>query len=179
MRVLPVGRITREREQSGGAHDRRADHRGRCTSYATIPASAERASYAVFAEEFASWYPSEYTWSQDVLETIGMEGREGGRCFECGPEGFWIDWGRVLAWNPPDRLLFSWQISPRREPAPDPKKASVVELRFHEEGPQSTRVEFEHRDFSRHGEDAEGYREALGSEQGWPYILGRYSAAFD
>lgn len=77
----------------------------------TVPASAERA-YAVFAEEFASWYPGEYTWSQDVLDTIGIEGREGGRCFERGPEGFWIDWGRVLAWEPPHRLVFSWQISP-------------------------------------------------------------------
>ena len=55
-----------------------------------VPASVERA-YAVFTEEFASWYSSEYTWSQDVLETIGIEGREGGHCFERGPYGFWVD----------------------------------------------------------------------------------------
>ena len=71
-----------------------------------VPASAERA-FAVFVEGFASWYPGEYTWSQDVLDVIGIEGREGGRCFERGPEGFWIDWGRVLVWNPPRRLVFS------------------------------------------------------------------------
>ena len=143
-----------------------------------VPTSVERA-YAVFAEEFASWYhPSEYTWSQDVLETIGIEGREGGRCFERGPYGFWVDWGRVLVWDPPHRLAFSWQISPGREPVPDPEKASEVELRIHEEGPQSTRVEFEHRGFSRHGEGAESYLMALGSEQGWPYILDRYAVTF-
>lgn len=139
----------------------------------TVPAPAERA-FTVFAEGFASWYPSEYTWSQDVLDTIAIESREGGRCFERGPEGFWIDWGRVLVWDPPRRLLFSWQISPRREPVPDREKASEVELRFEEEGPRSTRIEFKHRGFSRHGEGSDGYREALGSEQGWPYILERY-----
>jgi uncharacterized protein YndB with AHSA1/START domain len=143
----------------------------------TVPASVERA-YAVFVEEFASWYPRKYTWSQDVLQTIGIERREGGRCFERGPYGFWIDWGRVLVWDPPDRLVFSWQISPRREPVPNPKKASEVELSFHEEGPQSTRIEFEHSGLSRHGEGAGGYRQALSSEQGWPYILDRYAAAF-
>lgn len=143
----------------------------------TVPTNAERA-YAVFTEEFASWYPSEYTWSQDKLQTIGMEGREGGRCFERGPEDFWIDWGRVRIWEPPHRLLFSWQISPEREPVPDATKASEVELRFYEERPQSTRIEFEHRGFSRHGEDAEDYRQALGSEQGWPYILDCYAAKF-
>jgi uncharacterized protein YndB with AHSA1/START domain len=141
-----------------------------------VPASVERA-YAAFTEEFASWYPSEYSWSQDVLETIGIEGREGGRCFERGPYGFWVDWGRVLVWDPPHRVAFSWQISPRREPVPDPEKSSEVELRFHEEGAQSTRVEFEHRGFSRHGEGAEGYLKALRSEQGWPYILDRYAVA--
>jgi hypothetical protein len=73
--------------------------------------------------------------------------------------------------------LFSWQISPRREPVPDREKASEVELRF-EEGSRSTRIEFEHRGFSRHGEGSDGYREALGSEQGWPYILERVDVAF-
>jgi uncharacterized protein YndB with AHSA1/START domain len=143
----------------------------------TVPAPAEHA-FVVFVERFASWYPSEYTWSQDVLDTIAIEGVEGGHCFERGPHGFWIDWGRVLLWEPPRRLAFSWQIGPGREPVPDSKKASEVELRFEEEGPQSTRIEFEHRGFSRHGEGAGGYREALGSEQGWPYILDRYVAAF-
>ena len=114
----------------------------------TVPAPAER-TFTVFVEGFASWDLNEYTWSQDVLDTIAIEGREGGRCFERGPEDFWIDWGRVLVWDPPRRLLFSWQISPRREPVPDREKASEVELRFEEEGLRSTRIEFEHRGFSR------------------------------
>src|SRR5215218_6747878 len=63
----------------------------------------------------------------------------------------------------------------RCEPNPDPAKAGEVGLRF-EEGPRGTKIEFEHRGFSRHGEGGEGYREALGSERGWPYILDRYAA---
>jgi hypothetical protein len=65
-----------------------------------VPAPAERA-FTVFVEGFASWDPNEYTWSQDVLDTIAIEGREGGCCFERGPEDFWIDWGMVLVWDPP------------------------------------------------------------------------------
>lgn len=71
----------------------------------------------------------------------------------------------------------SWQISPERVPEPDPAKASEVEIHFVAEGPASTHVEFEHRGFGRHGEGAEGYLEAMGSECGWPYILDRYVAA--
>jgi hypothetical protein len=91
-----------------------------------VRALAERA-FAVFAEGLASWYPSEYMWSQDVLDTIAIEGREGGRCCERGPWGFWIDWGRVLVWDPLRRLAYSWQISPERQPIPDPAKASEVD----------------------------------------------------
>jgi uncharacterized protein YndB with AHSA1/START domain len=142
----------------------------------TVPVSADIA-FALFTEGFATWYPREYTWSQDVLDSIAIEGREGGRCFERGPHGFWVDWGRVLLWDPPRRLVFSWQISPRREPVPDPEKSSEVEVRFHEEEARSTAVELEHRGFSRHGEGWESYQDAMGSAGGWPYILDRYATA--
>ena len=141
----------------------------------TVPAPPERA-FAAFAEGLGDWWPPEYTWSQGVLEEIGIEGREGGLCFERGPHGFRCDWGRVLAYEPGARVVFSWQISPTRVPEPDPERASEVEVRFAaaEEG---TRVELEHRAFERHGEGAEGYEAAMASEQGWPYILERYARA--
>ena len=85
----------------------------------------------------------------------------------------------MLAWEPPSRLVLAWQISPRREPEPNPERASTIELRFDAEGEELTRVTLEHRDFDRHGEGAGEYRAALASEQGWPYILGRYAAAAD
>jgi uncharacterized protein YndB with AHSA1/START domain len=141
----------------------------------TVAAPPDQA-FSAFTEELGTWWPSEYTWSGDVLDTIAIEPREGGRCFERGPHGFECDWGRVLACERPRRLVFAWQISPRREPVPDPERASEVEVRFEPDGESGTRVELEHREFERHGDDAEGYRDALDSPQGWDYMLEGLSA---
>jgi len=142
----------------------------------TVDAPPARA-FAVFSEQLEEWWPPEYSWSQDVLEAIGIEPHEGGLCFERGPHGFRCDWGRVIAWEPPERLAFLWQIGPDRVPVPDPAKASEVEVRFAAEGPSTTRVEVEHRAFARHGDGGAGYREGLDSPQGWPYMLDRYARA--
>lgn len=111
-----------------------------------------------------------------MLETIAIEPKADGRCFERGPHNFACDWGRVLSYEPPARLVFLWQISPRREPIPDPAQSSEVEVSFTSEG-DAIRVELTHRQFDRHGEGAAEYREGLASEQGWPYILECYRAA--
>ena len=123
-----------------------------------------------FTDGLGEWWPHEYTWSQGVLEAIGIED---GLCFERGPHGFTCHWGRVLAWEPPSRLVLSWQISPSRVPEPDPARASEVEVVFAEEG-DGTAVSLVHRAFERHGEGGEDYAAAMGSEMGWPYILERY-----
>lgn len=141
-----------------------------------VPLAPDRA-FALFTDGLGTWWPSEYTWSGDVLDTIGIEAGEGGMCFELGPHGFRCDWGRVLAWEPAERLVITWQISPRREPVPDPAKASEIEVRFAAGDGGGTRVELEHRAFERHGEETAGYRDALASPQGWPYILDRYARA--
>ena len=142
----------------------------------TAPTSVERA-FEQFTYGMASWWPPEYTWAGDVLETIGMEPQMNGRCFERGPHNFTCDWGRVVAWEPPYRVAFTWQISPNRQPEPDPAKASDVEVRFIVEGASTTRVEFEHRNFQRHGEGALEYFRALDSSRGWTYILDSYMEA--
>jgi uncharacterized protein YndB with AHSA1/START domain len=141
----------------------------------TVNVSVERA-FAYFVDGMAQWWPPEYTWAGDVLEWIAIETRLGGRCYERGPHGFSLDWGRVLAWEPPNRLAFTWQISPARVPEPNPERASEIAVRFVAEGPETTRVEFEQLGFERHGENASAYRDALADEQGWPYILGRFVA---
>jgi uncharacterized protein YndB with AHSA1/START domain len=140
----------------------------------TVPGPPERA-FVAFAEGFSAWWPREYTWSQESLDTIAIEPRAGGRCFERGPEGFQCDWGRVLAWEPPHRIVFTWQIGPSREPVPNPAKAGEVEVSFRAAGGADTRVELEHRGFARHGEAGAGYREMMGSPQGWPLILDRFA----
>ncbi len=140
----------------------------------TLP--PERA-FAVLAGRLGSWWPAEYTWAQDGLEDIAIEPWEGGRCYERGPHGFQCDWGRVLVWEPPDRLVFSWQIGPDRVPVPDSERAGEVEVLFSGQADGTTRVELEHRGFERHGEGAEEYRDAMASEQGWPRLLDRFAAA--
>jgi uncharacterized protein YndB with AHSA1/START domain len=143
-----------------------------CAATVTVSGSPERA-FATFFDGFADWWPREFTWSQEVLETIAVEPHEGGRAFERGPDGFHLDWGRVRVVERPHRAVFTWQISPRREPVPDPAHASEVEVRFVDAGDGTTRVHLEHRGFSRHGEGADEYRRLMG-EQGWPHALERY-----
>jgi len=142
----------------------------------TVPRPPGEA-FVFFTERLSDWWPAAYTWAQDVLEEIAMEPKVDGRCFERGPHGFTCDWGRVLVWEPPLRLEFSWQISPGREPVPNPAKASEVEVRFTAEDAATTRVTLEHRHLDRHGEGGEEYRSMLASEQGWPYILACYVTA--
>jgi uncharacterized protein YndB with AHSA1/START domain len=141
-----------------------------------VPLSAQRA-FALFTEHLAIWWPREYSWGQDVLEHIGLDLKEGGRCYELGPHGFRCDWGRVLSWEPPRRLVLAWHIRPRREPVPDPRKASTIEVIFAALTPAQTRVDLEHRDFERHEAGAEEYRNGLASADGWPLILERYRSA--
>lgn len=132
-----------------------------------------REAFSAFVDRLGSWWPPSYTWSGDVLEHIAIEPKAGGRCFERGPHNFEVDWGRVLSYEPPERIAFTWQISPRREPVPDPAQSSEVEVSF-AESEAGTRVEVVHDHFGRHGEGAEDYREAMASKQGWAYLLDCY-----
>lgn len=142
-----------------------------------VAGAAERA-FTVFTDELGRWWPPEYTWSgPDALAGIGMERGAGGLCYEHGPHGFRCDWGRVLVWDPPRRLVFLWQVGPHREPVPDPERAGEVEIRFHAEGPARTRVEVEHREFDRYGPEGAEYAVALDAPEGWPYLLKRFADA--
>jgi uncharacterized protein YndB with AHSA1/START domain len=144
----------------------------------TVPLAAPQA-YTLFTEHLAAWWPREYTWGQRALQSIGIEPHVDGLCYERGPYGFRCDWGRVLVWEPPRRLVLAWQISPRREPEPNPDRASTVEVDFDEQEPGATMVTLIHRDFDRHGDGSSEYASALASPQGWPYILQRFREAAD
>jgi uncharacterized protein YndB with AHSA1/START domain len=133
-------------------------------------------AFALFAERLGDWWPREYTWGQDALQAIGIEPRVDGLCYELGPHDFRCDWGRVLVWEPPSGLSLAWQISPRREPEPNPHRASTVDVRFASRESGGTLVTLEHHGFERHGDGAEEYRAALASPEGWPYILQRFAA---
>ena len=130
-----------------------------------------------FRRDFGLWWPVEYTFngSADRLNEIVLGDQVGGLCSEIGPHGFRIDWGRVIRFEPPTDLHFLWQINPDSTPNPDPKQASMVEVRFAPFGHQ-TRVTLTHHSFERHGEAAASYRQEMASQAGWPLLLDRYAA---
>lgn len=130
-------------------------------------------AFDAFTRRLGEWWVREFTWSgPDHVHSVGIEPRRGGLAYEVGPHGFRLDWGRVLYWEPPHRLILSWHIAPDRIPQPDPARASEVDVRFlpYRDG---TTVELEHRHFDRHGRDGAGYRRAM--TDGWHDLLGRYA----
>lgn len=138
-----------------------------------VEAPVERA-FRVFVEEFDKVKPREHNMlGVDIAETV-FEPRVGGHIYDRGVDGSECRWARVLAYEPPERLVFSWDISPRWQLEDDPGRASEVEVRFVAEAPDRTRVELEHRHLDRHGEGWESVREGVAADQGWPLYLQRY-----
>jgi uncharacterized protein YndB with AHSA1/START domain len=135
-------------------------------------------AYSLFTDGMTTWWPRQNTFSRGAFKSVTIEPKAGGRWYEQAADGREEDWGRVLVWEPPNRLVLTWQINAQGQPEPDSKKASVVEVRFVEAGQGLTRVKLEHREFHRHGPEAgEVWREGMESEDGWDNLLGKYSQA--
>jgi uncharacterized protein YndB with AHSA1/START domain len=140
----------------------------------TVDAPIERA-FAVFTEDFGSFKPRDHNLLPvDIAETV-FEPRAGGRLYDRGVDGSECTWARVLAYEPPDRVVFSWDISPRWQIETDPERTSEVEVRFVAETPERTRVELEHRHLDRHGDGWESVRAGVDSGGGWPLYLERFA----
>ncbi|NBC84070.1 MAG: ATPase [Bacteroidetes bacterium] len=131
-------------------------------------------SFNFFVEHIHLWWPKEYTWSQEVLQKIIIEPYTGGKCYELGPYDLRIDWGRVIEFNKPNTITFTWQISDKREPVPNPAKSSRVQVQFQEQDENNCHLILTHFDFSHHGEGFENYLQAMDSEYGWGYVLQNY-----
>jgi uncharacterized protein YndB with AHSA1/START domain len=139
-----------------------------------VDAPIERA-FRVFTEDFGSFKPPEHNLLEvEIAETV-FEPREGGHLYDRGVDGSECRWARVLAYEPPNRVVFSWDISPQWQIETNPVKTSEVEVRFISETPERTRVELEHRNLDRHGDGWEGVRSGVDSEGGWPLYLGRFA----
>jgi uncharacterized protein YndB with AHSA1/START domain len=144
-------------------------------SQIVVDAPIERA-FSVFTEQFDRIKPREHNLlGVDVAETV-FEPRVGGSIYDRGVDGSECRWARVLAYEPPERVVFSWDIGPTWQIEADPDKASEVEVRFIAEAPERTRVELEHRNIDRHGDNWESVREGVASPEGWPLYLQRYGA---
>jgi uncharacterized protein YndB with AHSA1/START domain len=139
-----------------------------------VEAPIERA-FSVFTKDFGSFKPPEHNMlGVDIAETV-FELHEGGHVYDRGVDGSQCRWARVLAYEPPNRVVISWDISPQWQIETDPEKTSEVEVRFIAEAPARTRVELEHRNLDRHLEGWEGVRDGVDGDDGWPLYLRRYA----
>lgn len=140
----------------------------------TVEAPIAKA-FVVFTEGIGTWFPPEYNLLPVPIAERVFEPRAGGRVYDRGVDGSECQWARVLEYEPPHRVVISWDISPRWQIETDLTRTSEVEVRFFSESPRRTRLELEHRHLERHGEGWEQQRGELGSEGGWPGVLRRFA----
>jgi uncharacterized protein YndB with AHSA1/START domain len=124
----------------------------------------------------SSWWPREHSILKGTRQQVVLiEPRAGGRWFERGEDGSECDWGKVLAWEPPTRLLLSWQLNGNFQV--DPSLVTEVEVTFISEDANLTRVELEHRYIERAGDTAAALRAGVDSPGGWAGLLERFAEA--
>lgn len=138
----------------------------------TVKASAQKA-FDVFTAGMGRWWPPTHSTAKTPLKDVIVEPREGGRWFERGEDGTETNWGKVLAWDPPGRVLLAWQLT--RDWTYDPAFETEVEIVFEPEGEGQTRVTLEHRKLERFGDGAQAVRDAIDSPGGWGGILALYA----
>jgi uncharacterized protein YndB with AHSA1/START domain len=142
-----------------------------------VPAPLEKA-FAVFTERIGDFKPPEHNLLAAPLTETVFEPRVGGFIYDRATDGSECRWARVLVYEPPHRVVFSWDIGPTWQLETEPENTSEVEVRFVAEGEERTRVELEHRNLDRHGPGWESVADGVGHDQGWPLYLSRYAALF-
>jgi uncharacterized protein YndB with AHSA1/START domain len=132
-------------------------------------------AWRVFTEQMGAWWPlaTHKIGAAKAVDAV-IEPRVGGRWYEHGDYGSTCDWGTVLAWEPPSRLMLTWDISADWRYEPNLK--TEIEVRFIAEGRNSTRVELEHRRLDRFGARRDEMRGTFDSEMGWNGLLEAFAA---
>ncbi len=141
-----------------------------------VDAPIERA-FTVFTRDIGTWWPPEHHLLQGELAEMVFEPRVGGHVYDRATDGTECKWSRVLAYEPPKRVVFSWDISLQWQLEPDPSRTCEIEVAFFAESPERTRVELVHRHQERHGDGWEGMASAVGSPNGWDLGLRAYAEA--
>jgi len=139
-----------------------------------VTSSSIDESFSAFVDHLQEWWPKEYTWSQQSLHKMIIAPYVNGHCYETGPFDFRCDWGRVVEFDRPFLIAFTWQISSARVPVPDPEKASSITVTFKTLEDKTVRVRLIHSNLDRHGADWEEYARGMNSEKGWSFILEKY-----
>src|SRR3954454_12611754 len=133
-------------------------------------------AFSVFTEDFGAFKPPDHNILGGELAETVFEPHVGGHIYDRGVDGSECRWARVLAFEPPDRVVFSWDLNQQWQVEADVEKTSEVEVRFVAEAEERTRVELEHRHLDRHGEGWQGIRDGVAGDAGWPLYLARYAA---
>jgi uncharacterized protein YndB with AHSA1/START domain len=142
----------------------------------TVPLPADQA-FALFTEGYNSWWPGHHIGTAEMAEAV-LEPQAGGRYYERGVDGSECEWGKVLACDPPRRIVVAWQVTDDGDTwayDPDLSHASEFEVTFREQPDGQTRVELEHRNIGRHGRGAAGIYRGVGHAGGWPGALDNYA----
>jgi uncharacterized protein YndB with AHSA1/START domain len=140
----------------------------------TVKAPPERA-FELFAGQMGRWWPKGMTIGESPHADIVVEPFAGGRWFKRSEGGQEASWGKVLAWEPPRRLLLGWQLNSAF--AYDPDLLTEVELTFEAAGGGGTKVTLEHRNLERFGADAQKVADQVGG--GWPRLVGAFAQFAD
>jgi uncharacterized protein YndB with AHSA1/START domain len=140
-----------------------------------VDAPIERA-FDVFTSRFGEIKPPEHNLLGAAIVETTFEPRVGGHIYDRAEDGSECRWARVLVYEPPTRVVFSWDIGPTWQLERDPENTSEVEVRFTADGPTRTRVDLEHRNIDRHGPGWEPVTAGVDGDDGWPRYLARYAA---
>ena len=138
-----------------------------------VKADVER-SFSAFTGGIGRWWPRSKSIGATAQVDVVLEGRPGGRWYERGVDGAECEWGKVLLWEPPSRLMLAWQIDSNWKY--DPALVTEIEITFTALGARETRVDIEHRNLERFGDKAARIREMFDSEGGWPGVLKSFAA---
>ena len=143
-----------------------------------VNAPVEQA-FTAFTARFGDFKPPEHNLLAAAIAETVFEPHVGGHIYDRAVDGRECRWARILAYEPPARVVFSWDISPQWQVETDPELTSEVEVRFVAEGPDRTRVELEHRHLDRHGPGWQSVSDGVDGDRGWPLYLARYAALLE
>ena len=149
------------------------------TVTASIEVNAPQApAFEVFTKDFGAFKPADHNLLQAPIAETVVESHVGGHIIDRGADGSECRWARILAFDPPERFVFSWDISPSWQIETELDRTSEVEVTFTALAENRTRVTIEHRHLDRHGEGWAGVRDGVSTDEGWPLYLSRYAELF-
>jgi uncharacterized protein YndB with AHSA1/START domain len=131
--------------------------------------ASQRRAFQAFTEQLDQWWPRSHHIGKSEMKEAVLEARQGGRWYEIGVDGTECNWGKVLVWNPPHRLVLAWQVT--AEWQYDPNLVTEVEVNFIAKGPELTSLTLEHRNLEVFGISAQEMWSAFDSESGWTGML--------